>query len=116
MRILSSLLFAVLLSLSACGSGLKEGAREAAAVPQATVKVDNRNWLDASIYVMRGSDRIRLGMVSGLSQKLFPIPKELVFGPTTLRFLIDPVGESGTVFSQEISVSPGDEVQLLIPR
>ena len=45
----------------------------------------------------------------------FVIPSNLIFGSTPLRFMADPIGRSRTPVSQEITVSPGDEVLLTIP-
>jgi hypothetical protein len=38
-----------------------------------------------------------------------------VFGGTALQFLADPIGARATPVSDRVSVSPGDEVQLIIP-
>ena len=84
--------------------------------PQTTVQVQNQNWLDMNVYVLRGSQRVRLGTVTGASTRVFTIPSNLVFGATSLRFLADPVGSSRTPISQEITITPGDQVTLTIPN
>lgn len=80
-----------------------------------TVVVDNRALLDMTIYVVRGGQRVRLGLATGLSQTKFTIPPGIVSGGTTVRFLADPVGSSRTPVSEEISVREGEEVGLMIP-
>jgi hypothetical protein len=68
-----------------------------------------------TIYAIRSGQRVRLGTVTGNSTSRFTIPSNLIFGATTLRFLADPIGSSRTPVSDEISVQPGDEVELVIP-
>ncbi len=80
-----------------------------------TVRVENRSFLDNNVYVLRGGQRIRLGMVTGNSTKTFTIPANLIFGISSLQFIVDPIGASRQPVSNEIRVSEGDEVQLVIP-
>ena len=80
-----------------------------------TVRVENQATLDMNIYVLRGSERIRLGTVTGLATQVLKIPKNIIFGATPLRFLADPIGSSRTPVSEEIVVTAGDEVTLRIP-
>ena len=84
-------------------------------VPTTRLRVDNQAFLDMTIYVYRSSQRIRLGQATGNSTTRFTIPPNLLFGSTPLRFQADPIGGNRTPISQEISVSPGDEVMLTIP-
>ncbi|MEP6507208.1 MAG: hypothetical protein ABJC63_03210 [Gemmatimonadales bacterium] len=80
-----------------------------------TVVVDNRAVLDMNIYVLRGGQRIRLGTANGLSKTALTIPRGIVSGTMTVRFLADPIGSNKTPVSEEISVDEGDEVGLMIP-
>ena len=58
---------------------------------------------------------IRLGTATGSQTTTFTIPKYLLHGTRTLRFLADPIGSSRTPVSDEITVQPGDQVTLQIP-
>ncbi|HEU4565478.1 MAG TPA: hypothetical protein VFS05_12535 [Gemmatimonadaceae bacterium] len=80
-----------------------------------TVKVENQAYLDMTIYVLRGLERIRLGQVTGNTTQVLEIPRYIVTAPMGLRFIADPIGSPRTPVSQEISVSPGDQVTLTIP-
>jgi hypothetical protein len=82
--------------------------------PKTTVKVENRNWLDMDIYVLQSSQRIRLGTVTGLTEKVLTIP-EHVLGAPTLRFVADPIGARGQSITHDIAVLPGDQIILYIP-
>ena len=87
----------------------------AAAQPRTSVRVENQGFLDMVIYLMVGSQRVRLGTASGNSTSLFRIPPQYVFGASSLQFMADPIGSSRTPISDTIVVSPGDEVRLIIP-
>jgi hypothetical protein len=68
-----------------------------------------------NVYVLRSSQRIRLGTVSANQTQRFTLPRNLIFGATPLSFMVDPIGSSRTAQSFEMVVSPGDEVTLTIP-
>lgn len=82
---------------------------------QTTLKVDNQAYLDMTIYVMRGAERVRLGRASGASSSSFVIPADLLRTSTSLRFVADPIGSSRAAVSEEINVHPGDQVVIQIP-
>jgi hypothetical protein len=84
-------------------------------IPPTYVRVENQAFNDMNIYVLRGAQRVRLGTATGSSTTRFRIPGNLIFGPTPLAFYADPIGGNRTPVSQEITVSPGDEVTLTIP-
>lgn len=107
-------LMLALVLASAC-MGNKTDEEPAEPVPVTRLRVDNQAYLDMTVYVYRSSQRIRLGTVSGSSTTRLVIPSNLMFGTTSLRFQADPIGASRQPISQEISVSPGDEVILIIP-
>jgi hypothetical protein len=83
--------------------------------PETFVEVENRSMLDMTVYVMRGGERRRLGLVNALSTQVLPIPPVLVEGLGVLRFVADPIGASRTPVSEEIVVRHGDTVRLIIP-
>jgi hypothetical protein len=108
-----SLLAVVAVALAACASS---GTNAAAQSNQtATLIVDNRAILDMNMYALRSSQRIRLGTATGLTTSRFTIPASLILGVTSLRFQADPIGSSRAPISEEINVSAGDEIQLMIP-
>jgi hypothetical protein len=83
---------------------------------EAFVRVENRSLLDMTIYVIRSSsERRRLGFVNALTTQTLRIPSVLVEAAGVLRFQADPIGGSRTPVSQEIMVSDGDVVTLIIP-
>ncbi|CAN5414210.1 hypothetical protein BH09GEM1_BH09GEM1_35600 [soil metagenome] len=111
--VLAALIGSLVLT-SACMRNTQEEL-EAEPVPPTYVRVDNRAYLDMTIYVYRSSQRMRLGTANGNSSVRLLIPKNLMFGTTPLRFQADPIGANRQPISEEINVSPGDEVVLVIP-
>lgn len=106
------------LTLPACAARQGEDAGEPServAPEPTTLVVHNRNFSDMTVYVLRGSQRIRLGMAGGNRESRFTIPANLIFGIATLQFLADPIGGSRTPVSQEIRVTEGDVITLTIP-
>jgi hypothetical protein len=109
-----------LLVAGACARNVPVGGEqpETEAQPRATttVRVENRSFDNIVVYVLSQSGmRRRLGEVSGTSTRVFEIPRNMIFGATPLRFQIDPIGGSRTPISQDIVVSEGDQIQLLVP-
>jgi hypothetical protein len=100
----------------ACRSNPGANDTEAPApAPKTTLQVENRSFNDMTVYVLRGSQRIRLGTATGNGTTRFTIPPHLIFGATSLQFLADPIGGSQRPVSESIVVSAGDEISLQIP-
>jgi hypothetical protein len=97
------------------GCWRKGGAASQEVERPTTLKVRNQGFLDVNVYAVRGSQRVRLGTVTGNSVQVLRIPAFLLNGITPLRFVADPIGNQRTPTSDEIVVSPGDEVQIFIP-
>jgi hypothetical protein len=67
------------------------------------------------VYALRSSQRVRLGIVPGHSTRVFDVPRGLLGGLVTLRFIADPIGTKRPSVSEEITVAPGDTVVMRIP-
>jgi hypothetical protein len=118
MRPLAAMLLALTLTTAACAKSAttnRANTNVSAISGRAWVTVENRAFSDMTIYVLRGAERSRLGLVTGASTSTFEIPERMIFGTTALRFLADPIGGNQTPVSQEIGVQPGDTVVLTIP-
>ena len=100
-----------MITLAACATS--QNLREQQ--PPTILEVDNRATLDMNVYVLRGSERIRIGTAMALRTSQFTIPPNLIFGATQLRFLADPIGANRLPVSEEITVSAGDTVVLQLP-
>ncbi len=110
MRVFPLLLFT--LAAAACHRGAVAPINPQAEV---AVSVDNQNFLDMNVFLIRGGQRIRLGTVPGLSSRILMVRPELVGYGTELRFELHPIGGRSNPISETITVRPGDVVQLTIP-
>ena len=106
-----------LLTLALLSAGCSHTARSGTPEPQAktTVRVRNQNFLDMDVFVLQGGQRIRLGMVGGLSTQVFTLPDYVLRGSQQLQFELHPIGGRANPRSETISVQPGDEVELTVP-
>jgi hypothetical protein len=102
---------AAALGIAACAPATEQagvGAYES----QTTLHVDNGNWAEMTIYVMRGVARTRIGSVRGMSTADFRITDTMVNGLGEVRIIADPVGSERTYVSDVIHVVPGARVDL----
>jgi len=78
------------------------------------VSVENREFADMSVYVIRSGQRLRLGTASGVGTTVLSIPDYLVQAGNELQFLCDPIGGAREQVSEQMTVYPGDELVLTI--
>lgn len=110
---------ALLLLALATAAALTCGRRGGAAPPnpeaEVAVAVDNRNFLDMDVFIIRGGQRIRIGSVPGLTQRLLTLRPDMVGYGTELRFEVHPIGGGGNPISETITAHPGDVIHVTIP-
>ena len=82
---------------------------------EVAVTVDNQNFLDMDVFIVRSGQRIRLGTVPGLSSHILMVRPELIGYGTEVQFEVHPIGGRGNPLSETISVRPGDVINLTIP-
>lgn len=102
------------LSLSVGGCGSRNPAARTTPEEATILVVKNDSYLDHNMYLLQGSQRVRMGTARGLATTRFTIPRQYVFGVSVLQFLADPIGSNVTPVSERINVVPGDEVHLTI--
>jgi hypothetical protein len=102
------------ISLAAAACSRPRAGGPAPAQPPTRVAVVNNNFLEMTVYVVRGGQRVRLGVARSNTTTVLDIPSHMIFGPTSISFLADPIGSDARPYSQEITVSPGDTVRLVI--
>lgn len=81
------------------------------------LQVDNQAFADMNVFALpQGGTRIRLGTVTGKTTAYLTLPRSLVpGGMQPLRFIAAPIATRRGEVSEEILVTPGDTVVLLIP-
>jgi len=94
--------------------------RPAAAPPnpmaEVAITVENQNFLDMDVFIVRsGGDRVRIGMVPGLSSRILMVRPDLVGYGSEVRFEVHPIGGRANPTSETMTVHPGDVIHLTIP-
>jgi hypothetical protein len=105
-------LIGALVLLAACAPGAKN-ARGVSPSLDVYLTVDNQNWLDASIYAIRGASRTRLGQVTGNGSAQLRIPSSVIIGGQ-IRLMADAIGSNERFVTDVISVDPEQRVQLIL--
>src|ERR1041385_8245581 len=112
MRSLPALLALVALAAPACHRGAVAPINPRAEV---ALNVDNQNFLDMNVYLIRSGQRIRIGTVPGLSSRVLMLRPEYVGYGTELRFEVHPIGGRGQPISQTHSLPPRDRTPPPLP-
>ncbi|HEV7705007.1 MAG TPA: hypothetical protein VGO46_11980 [Gemmatimonadaceae bacterium] len=79
-----------------------------------TIDIQNQGFNDMTIYAIVGGARTRLGIANGNKTTTLTIPAYLVSTSTYFRFVADPIGGNRTPVTEEIDVSPGDQLVMII--
>lgn len=116
MRAMKTMLAAVMVVLAgACapstGSTAYAPELDGAGPEETTVRVENNNWDNMTVYVVRGSTRHRLGMVTSMNTEMFRIPPAFMSGTEAVRLVADPIGSPNTYVTPSVQVSPGEQIE-----
>jgi hypothetical protein len=82
---------------------------------EVAVTVDNQNFADMNVYLVHNGQRVRLGMVPGLSTSILMVRPELIGLSSEVQFVVHPIGGRGNDYSERMTVHPGDVIQVTIP-
>ena len=82
---------------------------------EVALTVENQNFLDMDVFIVRGTQRIRLGMVPGVSSRILMVRPELIGYGTEVRFEVHPIGGRANPITETVTVRPGDVIHLTIP-
>lgn len=80
--------------------------------PPPTVRVTNNNWANMTVYAVRGTARLRLGLVNSMATEVFRLPASITSGASGVRLLADPIGGSEQFLTPAVYVGRGEEVNL----
>lgn len=112
-HIMASLMLALAITSLGCHAGGPP--RNADDAPKrTTIDVQNQGFNDMTVYVIAGGARTRLGIAPGNKTTTLTIPAYLVSTTTFLRFVCDPIGGNRTPVTEEIDVSPGDQLVMIV--
>ncbi|HUP88138.1 MAG TPA: hypothetical protein VM100_02185 [Longimicrobiales bacterium] len=100
--------------LGACAPATEQAINNLPARPKTQLVVQNKNWMEVAVYLVRSGSRTRLGNVASMSKGQFNIPESYVLGVSDIQVQADPVGSNRTFVSAPIQVFPGARVELTI--
>ncbi len=75
--------------LAGC-AGVQRGTDELQPQSVVAVEIMNEHWSEVNVFLVRGSDRQRLGSVSGAAKRRFFVPVRLLTAPSGVRLRIEP--------------------------
>lgn len=109
------LAFLLAVSIAACARST--ATRNTGENPETVLRVENQGFVDMNIYVLsEGSLRRRIGTAVGKSNVNFSLPESIVpMGVRSLRFIAAPIASQRGEISEEVLVTPGDTVVVIIP-
>jgi len=79
-----------------------------------TVKVTNRNSRDIRVFLVRSTNRYRLGTVTSLNERQFSLPEKLLVAGSTIRVRVEIIGSSESVSTDPIRVEAGLVIEWVI--
>src|SRR2546430_12196008 len=82
---------------------------------EVAVTVENQNFLDMDVFLIRGGQRVRLGMVPGLSSHILMVRPELIGYGTEVQFELHPIRGQRQPLPPTLSARPGGVIHLTIP-
>ncbi len=109
-------LFALVIAWGAVATGCRPNRARAPGPRQAPtyLVVENRSFVDYTVFAVRGGQRMRLGLAQALTSQRFRLPDSVVGAGVLVTFLGDPVGSSRMAVSQDLVIHPGEDVRLSI--
>ena len=119
LQTMSSLRRIILFSLIAlvAATGCRSGgaaAANAGDTETTTIDIQNNDFYDMTVYAVPSGQRVRLGIAPGNKTTVLTIPRYLINGTTYLRFVADPIGGRRLPVTEEIDVSAGDHLVMII--
>lgn len=88
----------------------KSSAEEEESTAETVLTVENRHWSNVTVYVMRGSARVRMGTVTSMNTHRFVVPAVIVNNVVDIRLIADPVGAEPYT-SEPVTIGPGDHLE-----
>lgn len=89
-------------------------AADKARTPSAVLEVQNNNWLDVHLYMVRDGMLTSLGFMNGPGSAEFDLPSPATVAGADVQLLVLPIGGTRSYLSPTLVISPGDVVDLSI--
>jgi len=85
-----------------------------ARAPSAVLEVQNNNWLDVHLYMVRDGMLTSVGFMNGPGKAEFDLPSPATVAGADVQLLVLPIGGTTSYLSPTLVISPGDVVDLSI--
>lgn len=113
---LAPILAVAALVLAACGHPSSSSEAPAPAQAATTLAIENTRAEPFDVYVSDGTRRLFLGQARPLTTTRLHVPSTIVFPATTLQFIAVPLSGVGGSVTEQVTVSPGETVHVMIAR
>lgn len=100
--------------LAACAPATENARTPRAATGGTTLMVKNDNWNDVTVYLLRGTTRMRIGSVVAMGRAEFRLPAAYVVGVSDVTLQATPVGSNDSYISPSIMIFPGSQLALTV--
>ena len=92
----------------ASATGTTQSQNTDAASERTMIRVNNHNWSDMTVYLVRNGARMRLGSVSSMDTRMFEVPTSLLMSTSDeVRLMADPIGSTRVFTSPPLLIAPG---------
>jgi hypothetical protein len=96
----------------ASATGTTQSQNANAASERTMIRVNNHNWSDMTVYLVRNGARMRLGSVSSLGTRMFEVPTSLLMSAgDEVRLVADPIGSTRVFTSPPLLLAPGQRAE-----
>lgn len=82
--------------------------------PPSELVVENNNWLDVHVYLVRDGMTMSLGFMNGPGKAKFELPSIATLPGAPLQFLVVPIGGAESHLTPQVNINPGDVVELTV--
>jgi hypothetical protein len=115
-RLVPTIVSALTLTIACARQPGPDGVDTALADPNTpvAVEVENHGWSDATIYLLSGGLTRRVGMVTGSSSQSFTVPSSYIGTMGEVRLQAHPIGSSGTMTTDLMTVQPGQIIRFTV--
>ena len=72
--------------------------------------VENNNWQDMALYILRSGSRWRIGSVPSFTKARFALNDSLIGGTGEIQLMADPIGSNARFISEPLVVQAGQQV------
>jgi hypothetical protein len=104
----------LVLAIASIGCRTGNASRKTDGPVRTTIDVQNQDFNDMTVYVIVNGARTRLGIAPGNKTTVLTIPEYLLTGTSFVRFVADPIGGNRTPVTEEVDVTPGDQLVMII--